>query len=214
VLLIVGLSTAFAVWRYPDLPDLLPVHFKRNGLPNGWQYKTWSRVLMPVFVQLALGAVLGAVAVLLLHRTGIDHEPQAPDVRAAATAAEAVMLIALVWVTFQAYAAFALSEMWTRGRAGLGSYGYLELIGLVLTGAVAVRAHVRLGHPAPPPFVAEHWRFGQLYRNPANPALFVPTRHGGRWTLNFGRPVAAGLMGFLLLVGVVVPSVILAMLLR
>ena len=37
VLLIVGLSTAFAVWRYPDLPDLLPVHFKRNGLPNGWQ---------------------------------------------------------------------------------------------------------------------------------------------------------------------------------
>ena len=169
---------------------------------------------MPVFVQMALGAVLGAVAVLLLHRAGSDHEPEAPDVRAAATAAEAVMLIALVWVSFQAYAAFALSEMWTRGRAGLGSYGYLELIGLVLTGAVAVRAHVRLGHPAPPPFVAEHWRFGQLYRNPANPALFVPTRDGGRWTLNFGRPVAAGLMGFLLLVGVVVPGIILAMLLR
>jgi uncharacterized membrane protein len=64
------------------------------------------------------------------------------------------------------------------------------------------------------PFVAEHWRFGQLYNNPADPALFVPTRDGRRWTLNFGRPVAAALLGLILLLGIVGPTVVLALLLR
>jgi uncharacterized membrane protein len=66
----------------------------------------------------------------------------------------------------------------------------------------------------PRPFVAEHWRFGQLYHNPADPALFVPTRSGRRWTLNFGRPVAAALMGLVLGVGIIAPTVILGLLLR
>ena len=26
------------------------MHFKGNGYPNGWQYKTYARVLLPVFV--------------------------------------------------------------------------------------------------------------------------------------------------------------------
>ena len=51
------------------------------------------------------------------------------------------------------------------------------------------------GQPAPKPYAPEHWRFGQLYKNSDDPALFVPTRDGSRWTLNFGRPVAAALMG-------------------
>ena len=37
---------------------------------------------------------------------------------------------------------------------------------------------------------------------------------GSRWTLNFGRPVAAALLGVALLVGVVAPTVILGLLLR
>ena len=104
--------------------------------------------------------------------------------------------------------------MWQRERAGLGWYGYFAAVGVVLTIVVSIRAHVNLGHPVPRPFVPEHWRYGQLYKNPADPALFVPTRNGRRWTLNFGRPVAAALLGVILLVGVVAPATILALLLR
>jgi uncharacterized membrane protein len=53
-----------------------------------------------------------------------------------------------------------------------------------------------------------------LYKNPLDPALFVPTRDGLHWTLNFGRPVAAVLIGVLLAVGLVGPVLILALLLR
>jgi uncharacterized membrane protein len=208
-------SALFLAIRYADLPWLLPVHFKSNGLPNGWQYKTLARVLMPVFVQIALGVSLGTIGALLLTRPAGTIDTDSADARAAAVAAEAVTVIAAIWVTFQGYAAFALVNMWTRERAGLGSaYLYFELLGLVLTGIVATRAHVRLGRPEPKPYVAEQWMFGQLYRNPADPALFVPTRDGSRWTLNFGRPVAATLLGIIIGIGVLAPTVILAIALR
>ena len=93
-------------------------------------------------------------------------------------------------------------------------YVYLELTGIVLTIAVAIRAHAHVGRPDPRPFVPEHWTFGHLYKNREDPALFAPTRDGTRWTLNFGRPLAAALMGTVLLLGIVLPVVILALLLR
>jgi len=83
-----------------------------------------------------------------------------------------------------------------------------------VTIAAAVRTHIGLGRPDSRPFVAEHWRFGHLYRNPRDPALFVPTRDGSRWTLNFGRPVAAALMGVVIIVGLVAPTAILIVALR
>jgi len=208
-------SAAFLMVFYPRLPWLLPVHFNADGSPNGWQYKTYWRVLMPVFVQLALTLILAAVGTLLLSRPHGDHDENAPDVKAAAGAAEAVALLALIWVAFQGYVAVALTLMWQAERAGLGPlYTYLALTGIVLTVVVSMRAHARVGRPAPRPFVPEHWRYGQLYKNSRDPALFVPTRNGAHWTLNFGRPVAVTLMGVVLVIGIVGPAVILGLLLR
>jgi uncharacterized membrane protein len=226
-LAIVILSAGFLLARYAALPDILPVHFTKFGFPDGWQYKTYARVLMPVFVQIALILTFGSVGTLLLSRprgshgvdgaghAGLPDHDAAPDAMAASAAAEAIALISLVWVAFQAYAAFALEAMWERQRAGLGLlYTILELTGLVATILVFARANARFGRPTPRPFVPEHWRFGQLYNNSADPALFVPTRDGTRWTLNFGRPVAAALMGILLTAGIIGPVAILSLLLR
>jgi len=217
VITLIILGTAgFLVYRYADLPWLLPVHFGSQGLPNGWQYRTPIRVLMPVFVQLALAITQGSVVALLLSRGRTDQPADGPDVRAAAMAAEAVTLMALIWVAFQAYAAVALVEMWTIERAGLGFwYLHLEMLGIVLTIIVAIRAHFGVGRPIPRPYVAHHWRwFGQLYMNGEDPALFVPARDGRHWTLNFGRPVAAALLALILGIGIVAPTIILGVLLR
>ncbi len=212
---VIAASLAFLVSRYPDLPTLLPVRFRRDGMPIGWQYRSFGRVLLPVFIQLALALTLGAIGLLLLSRRHGEPDGLAPDVRAAKAASEAVVLITLIWVTFQAYTSVALAAMWQNERGGLGDwYYYLQLVGFVLTGIVAVRAHVRLGQPAPRPFVAGHWRFGQLYKNVDDPALFVPTREGSRWTLNFGRPVAAALLALILGVGIIGPAIILVLALR
>ena len=127
-----------------------------------------------------------------------------------------MILITLIWVAFQGYASLALTDMWQKERGGLGGLVLLPSSSSVScsTGIVAVRAHVRLGRPAPRPFVAGHWRFGQLYKNAEDPALFVPTRDGSRWTLNFGRPVAAALLALVLGMGIIGPAVILVLALR
>lgn len=210
------LATAlFLVLQYPSLPWLLPVHFRSSGAPNGWQYRTFPRVLTPVFVQLALALTLGAIATLFLSRRHGAYDVNAPDVRAASTAAEAVAMICCIWVAFQGYAAIALVAMWSRGRAGLGDwYLYLQVLGFILTGIVAVRARASLGRPVPRPFVQDHWRYKHFYRNPDDPALFVPTRDGYHWTLNFGRPVIVSLLGAVLLMGIVAPTVVLGLALR
>jgi uncharacterized membrane protein len=206
---------AFLLARFDVLPDLLPVRFNALSHANGWQYKTYPRVLMPVLVQAALASVFGAVALLLLWRPHAEAEHRSADMNAAAVAAEAVVLVAAVWVAFQAYAAVALTTMWQRGTGGLGrSYGLVTWLGIAISIAVFFRAQKGLGCPEPRPFDPAHWHFGALYRNAADPALFVPTRDGRRWTLNFGRPVAAALMGLILAVGIVGPTIILALLLR
>ncbi len=208
-------SLTLLVIAYPSLPALLPVHFRSSGAPNGWQYKTWARVLMPVLVQLALTAVFSSIGALLLSRPHAVRDAEAPDVKAAATAVEAIALVALIWVAFQGFAALALVRMWLAGRAGLGPfYTVAEVVGVALTAMVGLRLRAGLGRPKAPAFVARHWRFGLLYKNPDDPALFVPTRDGRHWTLNFGRPGAAMLLALLLTLGIVGPFVMLGLALR
>ena len=134
--------------------------------------------------------------------------------RAAAVAAEAVTLIALIWVTFQGYAAWAWSACGMRSEPGSGWYTIFELLGFVRPASSPSARTDISGSPMPRPYVAAHWRFGQLYKNPEDPALFVPTRDGSHWTLNFGRPKAATLLGLILLIGIVGPTVILMLALR
>lgn len=212
---VIAVSALFLAWSYASLPGLLAVRFAADGQPNGWQYKTAARVLLPVLVQVALAVTLGGIGALLLSRPHGEQDASAPDVKAASVAAEAVVLLAAIWVAFQGYAAYALVTMWTLEYGALGPWYYrLQWIGGVVTAVVCVRAQRRLGRPEPRPFVAGHWRLGQLYKNADDPALFVPTRNGARWTLNFGRPVAAALLGATIAIGIVGPTIILVLTLR
>lgn len=208
-------SALLLIWNYSALPWLLPVHFNGGGDPNGWQFKTVLRVFLPVFIQLALAVTLGGIGLLLLSRRHGEHDAGMPDVKAASVAAEAVLVIAAIWVCFQGYAAYALLTMWMIGYGALGPWYYrLAWIGVLITVVIGARANRKLGRPDARPFVAAHWRFGQLYNNSDDPALFVPTRHGSHWTLNFGRGVAVVLLGTILAVGIAAPTVILVLLLR
>ena len=214
VLVMLG-TTVYLTLRYPSLPGLLPVHFSWDGHPNGWQFRTMPRVLLPLFVQLGIFSTGAAIGTLLLSRTDASTADSLPDAHAAVTATEAVMLICSIWVAFQAYAAYTLVSLWSDGGSTLGvGYTAFEVAGIVVSGLVGVRAQTQLAQPEPLPFFAAHWRLGQLYCNAHHPALFVPTRDGRRWTLNFGRPAAVVLLGVFLGVGVVAPTVMLALALR
>jgi uncharacterized membrane protein len=213
--LAIAVTMMFLAWQYGALPDILPVHFGPHGDPNRWQFKTAPRVFVSVFVQLGIFITATVVGMLLLSRKDAPTATTLPDARAAVTAAEAITLMSTIWVVVQNYTAYALVRLWSGVGSTLGrGYTALEVVAVVATVVVMVRAQKRLSRPEPLTYVPAHWRLGQLYCNAEDPALFVPTRDGRRWTLNFGRPAAGILLGFILIIGIIAPTLMIALALR
>jgi hypothetical protein len=120
-------------------------------------------------------------------------------------AVEGVSLLGAVWITVQAIGAARLVTVWQGGRGGFGRiYNITLFVSLIASAFIvwqtmkAVRQRETVVAESNP----DLWRFTHLYFNPADPALFVPTRRGVGWTLNFGRPLAIVLIAAILTIGV------------
>lgn len=213
-------TAGFILGRHPMLREFVPVHFSRQGLPDRWLQSSYTLVLMPVWVQLTLALVFGAIAGLLLYRARPEDGQQdavaKSDAERMLVAAEAVSLLAAIWVTFQGLAAVRIMRLWQRGWGGLGDiYGQTLIVAIVASIIVGIRAVGGLRHSPQGAAAADrNWRFWGLYFNPDNPALFVPVRSGFGWTLNFGRPGAILLMTIVLILGLGAPLIIMSFLLR
>jgi uncharacterized membrane protein len=230
VLTLLGLATTIAViagtagfmlGRAPFLGQFIPVHFDVNGAPDRWVQFSYSLILLPVWIQLTLAIVFGAIGALLLHRTnprsrdGEDEVARQNRERMLATA-EAVSLLAAIWVTFQGFAALRILWLWQWWQGSLGD-AYLQslVVAIVLSVIVGIRAGVNMRHANPALLRTDdaHWRLQGLYFNPENPALFVPLRSGIGWTVNFGRPRAVMFLVLFVAFGIGAPIIILRLLL-
>ena len=212
----------FLVGRYPHLTPYLPVHFGQGGIADRWQPKSWSLVLIPLWVQLSLALVFGAIALILLWRAapstagGGAVQDQDDDARRMLAVAEGITLLAVVWIAFQGLGAVELVRLWDRGWGGFGPiYPIGLLVAIAVSGGIGLRCLAEIGR-VPKRIVDEgpFWRLKVLYFNPGDPALFVPGRWGVGWTLNFGRPTAVALMVAILCLGIGVPFLIVGMLTR
>jgi uncharacterized membrane protein len=220
-------TAGFLLGRYELLPPGIPVHW-RHGRPDMFMTKTVGAVFMPLWTQLILVVVIGSVAVLLLYRaqgsavsragTGATREEQAmeEDRDRMLHAAEALSLLGLIWIAFQAHTAWALTELWLNFGGGMGwTYNVTLITSVVLSIVVGTRAAMKIGRPTTH-HVDDHtvWRLKALYFNPADPALFVPARVGYGLTLNFGRPIAIAIMLGILIVGLGGPFLLARLVLR
>lgn len=203
---IIGFTMSYLIWMYPDLPFAVPVRLisERAVLHS---FKSPLLVMLPVLVQLALFAFITPLVTLLLWKAQPQASSEAEDARRMGSVAEAVALIGAVWIAVQAFAAVRLVGLWERGQ---GSFGDVYTIVLVTAVAASVvigarsmaLLDMRRREGAEDPGV---WRLRHLYVNPRNPALFVPSRAGIGYTLNFGRPLAVVVMAATLGFGVVGP---------
>ena len=200
----------------------LPVHFGQGGVADRWQPKSWSLVLIPLWVQLSLALVFGAIALILLWRAapstagGGTVQDQNDDARRMLAVAEGITLLAVVWIAFQGLGAVELVRLWDRGWGGFGPiYRIGLLVAIAVSGGIGFRYFAEIGR-VPKRIVDEgpFWRLKVLYVNPADPSLFVPGRWGVGWTLNFGRPTAVAFMVVVLGLGIGVPFLIVRMLTR
>ena len=191
-------TTGYILGRAASVPRVLAMHFDDQGIADKFVPASYAIILIPVWIQLFLATVFGAIAGVLLYRAEktrsvVEPEASRQERERMLMTAEAISLLSAIWVTFQGLLAIRLIMMWQLMCCGLGSIYYQSLVlCIVLSVIVAIRAAVYLQHPKPVlrQTDAIHWRFRGVYFNPEDPALFVPLRNGGGWTVNFGRPQA------------------------
>lgn len=197
---------------YPSLPHGLPVQYVM-GRPYIFEVKSPRVVMLPVFIQLGLLAIFGSLMLLLLWRArpadavdGAERGSARPDL-----AVEAIALLAAIWVAIQALGAVRLIVLWRGAGGGFGPvYSVALAAGIAGSIIVMVRTMRQVGRQKPRAALDNPavWRLRHLYFNPGDPALFVQTRRGVGWTLNFGRPIAIVLLAVTLVMGVGGPFVL------
>lgn len=210
---IVTIATAFYLTSiYESLPIGLAVQ-QVVGELFIYQVKSPSVVMLPFTVQASLLTIFGALVLLLLWSPtlrAVDEDRAEADRKRMSVAAEGIALLATIWITMQAFGAVRLIMLW---RGALGSFGdvySMALLAAVLSSILVMTRTIRqVGRQrrVERPLDPSVWRLRELYFNPADPALFVPTRTGAGWTLNFGRPIAIGIMAVTLIVGIGGPFV-------
>ena len=206
-------TTGYILGRAASVPRFLPVHFDDQGIADRFVRASYTIILVPVWIQLTLAIVFGAIAGVLLYRTqktrsAVENEVQRQERERMLMTAEAISLLSAIWVTFQGLLAVRLIMMWQLMCCGLGDVYYQSLVVcIVLSAIVGVRAAVYLQYPKPVVRETEavYWRFPGVYINRQDPALFVPLRNGPGWTLNFGRPQAIVFLGLVLFVTIWAP---------
>jgi uncharacterized membrane protein len=206
-------TAGYILGRAPSIPPMLPVHFDDEAIADRFVRASYAVILVPVWIQLALAILFGAIAGLVLYRSqktrsAVENEVSRQERERMLMTAEAISLLAAIWVTFQGLLAVRLIYMWQRMCCGLGDLYYQALVVcIVLSGIVGVRAAVYLQYPKPVVRQTEdvYWRFPGVYINRHDPSLFVPLRQGTGWTVNFGRPQAILFLGLVLLISIWAP---------
>lgn len=204
---------------YPTLPRGLPVRYVR-GEPLIYQLKTPALVMLPALVQAALLVTFAALGLMLLWRARPDRRDPAAaaDTARMRLAVEGVALLGALWITVQSVGAARLVALWQGGTGGFGAvYNVTVLAGLVASVAIVMRTMRTVRGERHQPAAATDpamWRLSSLYVNRADPALFVPTRRGVGWTLNFGRPVAIAILAGILVAGAGAPYLLARLILR
>jgi uncharacterized membrane protein len=213
-------TAGFLASVYPSLPAGLPVRYVLEQ-PYIYQRKSPMVVMLPAVVQTALLTIFGAIVLLLLWRASPaaqDQEGRTSAERAGmGVAAEGIALLAAIWITVQAVGAGRLVALWRGGWFFFGElYTFAIITGIVASVMVMARTMHLVGRHRITRAVDDPsmWRLRQLYFNPADPSLFVPTRTGAGWTLNFGRPLAILLLAVTLLIGIGGPFVLARYVLR
>ena len=214
-------TTGYILGRAPTIPRVLAVHFDGDGIADRFVRASYAIIMVPVWIQLFLALMFGAIAGVLLYRAKktrsvVEHEVSRQERERMLVTAEAISLLATIWVMFQGLLAVRLIMMWQLMCCGLGEVYYqILVVCIVLSCIVGVRAWVNLQYPKPVIRETEavHWRYPGVYFNRQDPALFVPLRNGPGWTLNFGRPQAILFVGVVLIFSIWAPIVIFRVLL-
>ena len=144
--LVVTATFAFLNSAYDRVPLVVPIGFD-GGNPNTFAAKSLGLVYLPFGMQLALGAVFAAIVAVVLRQRQVGLDTERPQRRAATEqTAEAVAMLAAVWIAFQAINAWRLTELWVHTFDPFVEIYVAALItAITATFVIGVRVVIKVG---------------------------------------------------------------------
>ncbi|HTI14437.1 MAG TPA: DUF5808 domain-containing protein [Dictyobacter sp.] len=228
-IIILIMTIALTIVRYPALPAVIPTHFNAAGVPNGWMNK-FSGVVSLSLTNILITAFF-IVLIRYLPRTRIQLDPSNAerDLQRQLQQRQLVnKLLAITSLIINASFFFislqTLQILPTNAQGGntiMTTIIPLFPLAILATIVWLIIRMIRLRNQSgtqrqTTPYVLRnddrYWLGGLFYSNPDDPALFVEKRFGIGWTINFGNPQAKWwILGFLavILIFVVLPPLFL-----
>lgn len=214
VLLAVAAAVLAANWG--RIPERFPSHWGIDGKPDGWSTRSFGGVFMPLVMGAMMCLLLPAVLRLtqwgMRRGTGALRRRQDELLRMTSG-----ILLAVEYVLAGTFAVLSLTPV-VSGATGMDP-GKMLWVPFVLEGAmllvigwmvVRYQERVRPVAGAAASAVGDGtpdacWKWGMMYVNREDPAVFVAKRFGIGYTVNLGNPLAWLFMaGMLAFIGVVV----------
>ena len=197
-LALVALTASYLVMTYAAAPAIIPIHFDAAGNPNGFAHKSVGSYFLLVWTQLFLYLLITFLSALTVRA------------KAQATAANETfrrrMLrylfgLKTVMIAMMSVLAVATTQASLSGSARNITWAMWLPLGIVVvviggifwlsirTGQGGSRLSAN-GQNATDRMNDRYWKFGNIYANPGDPAIFVERRFGVGWTINFAKPRA------------------------
>jgi len=168
-------AMAYLCTHWSAIPQRFPTHWGLGGQPNGWGTRTPLHVYgVPIFAE---GLVLLLLALGFTTYYGARKSPN----RAAALAVMTIVAYPLALV-FGSVSLMPLVHFPPWALAVALPPFILGFIVWIVQKNAEPKAEGQADTPE------ECWRAGDIYVNPADPAIFVEKRDGFGFTFNFGNP--------------------------
>ena len=168
------------------VPERFPVHWDLAGRANGWGTRSIAGVFAPALIGTVICLTMLGLSRTLTRTARVPRDH--PAVRISAFVLLASSYLAAI-VCGGLTIALPLSPVQSPYRLiAVVVVASLLTVTLILVAARREVRRARLGGWSDVGTRDEGWKWGLIYNNPADPALWVPKRVGIGWTLNFGHP--------------------------
>jgi uncharacterized membrane protein len=166
--------------HWQQIPERYAIHWAHDGTANGWAIKTFNGLYGPPLFGALIIVFLAGISLSILH----GSRRSSPT----SLAVSLCMLFAYMAAFCSSLAPFISLHPPLPFAVFSPLFAALIVAPLFGLGYIFYRMFKVKNEPGDGDYTApEYWRWGMVYYNPDDPAIYVQTPVGGFYTLNFGN---------------------------
>lgn len=223
---IIIMDVVLGIKAYPNLPERIPLHFDQLGRPNRWSGKSiWSVFYLPLNMIWVTALMFFSYRIIGWSRQELRaDDPEASLKQQAAFRRRCSGFVVFLNVMMCGLTSFFFLQTLRMIRPGSGLKMAISIGSTVVMICAALILFFRTGQGGSRILIPEksgmsgvtdlnddrYWKWGLIYYNPDDPAMFVQDRFGIGWTCNFANwkadLIVIALILFLICVPLLLPK--------